>query len=61
MTNHNVETYKIKRKEDLVFAVFKVTIQQIKVKGMLSISVIFVVTLDIRSWIVLTIMIYMSN
>jgi hypothetical protein len=61
MTNHNVETYKIKRKEDLVFAVFKVTIQQIKVKGMLSISVIFVVTLDIRSWIVLIIMIYMSN
>jgi len=61
MTNHNVETYKIKRKEDLVFVVFKVTIQQIKVKGMLSISVIFVVTLDIRSWIVLIIMIYMSN
>jgi hypothetical protein len=49
MTNHNVETCKIKRKEDLVFAVFKVTIQQIKVKGMLNIHVIFVVTLDIRS------------
>jgi hypothetical protein len=31
MTNHNVETYRIKRREDLVPVVFEVTIQQIKV------------------------------
>jgi len=31
MTNHNVETYKIKRKEDHVHVVSEVTIHQIKV------------------------------
>jgi hypothetical protein len=29
-TNHNVETCRIKRKEDPIFAVFDVTTQQIK-------------------------------
>ncbi len=49
MTNHNVETCKVKRKEDLVPAISKVTTQHIKIKGMLSIPILFVVTLDIRS------------
>jgi hypothetical protein len=31
-TNHNVETYKVKRKEDPIPIVFKVTTQQIKVQ-----------------------------
>jgi hypothetical protein len=31
-TNHNVETCRVKRKEDLVLAVFKVTTQHIKVQ-----------------------------
>jgi ribosomal protein L44E len=26
-TNHNVETYRVKRKEDLILAIFEVTIQ----------------------------------
>jgi hypothetical protein len=30
-TNHNVETYRVKRKEDHVLEVFKVTIKHIKV------------------------------
>jgi hypothetical protein len=30
-TNHNVETYKVKRKEDPILIVFEVTTQQIKV------------------------------
>ncbi len=39
MTDHNVETYRVKRKEDYVPTIFKVIIQ----------PAIFVVTLDIRS------------
>jgi hypothetical protein len=31
-TNHNVETCRVKRKEDFVLAVFEVIIQHIKVK-----------------------------
>ncbi len=30
--NHNVETYRIKRKEDFILVVFEVTMQQIKVQ-----------------------------
>jgi len=48
-TNHNVETYRVKRKEDHVPIVFKVITQKLKYKGMYDIPVIFVVTLDIRS------------
>ncbi len=32
MTNHNVETCRIKRKEDLVLIVFEVTTQHIKIQ-----------------------------
>jgi len=38
MTNHNVETYKVKRKEDLVPIVFEVTIQQIKIQRPMTYS-----------------------
>jgi hypothetical protein len=31
-TNHNVETYRVKRKEDPIHVVSKVTTQQIKVQ-----------------------------
>jgi len=31
-TNHNVETYRVKRKEDHVHVIFEVIIQQIKVQ-----------------------------
>ncbi len=31
-TNHNVETYRVKRKEDCVLAISKVTIQLIKIQ-----------------------------
>jgi hypothetical protein len=36
--NHNVETYRIKRKEDLILVVFKVTIQHIKVHRLVRYS-----------------------
>jgi hypothetical protein len=53
-TNHNVETCKVKRKEDHVPIVFEVTTQQIKVQKLVKNSY---QTLDIRSWIVLSTMI----
>jgi predicted metal-binding protein len=31
-TNHNVETYRVNKKEDLVYAIFEVTTQHIKVQ-----------------------------
>jgi hypothetical protein len=37
------------KKEDFVTAIFKVITQHIKVKGLLSNHIMFVVTLDIRS------------
>ncbi len=37
-TNHNVETYRVKRKEDLIPAIFEVTIQQIKVWRLMKYS-----------------------
>jgi hypothetical protein len=48
-TNHNVETYRVKRKEDHVPVVYKVITQQIKIQRPIGILVIFVVTLDIKS------------
>ncbi len=38
MTNHNVETYKVKRREDLVPIVFEVIIQQIKIQRPMTYS-----------------------
>jgi hypothetical protein len=38
MTNHNVETCKVKKKEDLIPIVFEVTIQQIKVQRLVRYS-----------------------
>ncbi len=37
-TNHNVETYRVKRKEDLVLIVFEVTTQHIKVHRLMRYS-----------------------
>jgi hypothetical protein len=37
-TNHNVENYRLKRKEDLVPVKFKVTTQQIKVQRLVRYS-----------------------
>ncbi len=38
MINHNVETYKVKRKEDLVLAISEITIQQIKIQRLVKYS-----------------------
>jgi len=37
-TNHNVETYRIKRKEDLVHVVSEITTQQLKVQRLVRYS-----------------------
>ncbi len=37
-TNHNVETYRIKRKKDHVLAISKVTTQQLKVQKLMKYS-----------------------
>jgi predicted metal-binding protein len=38
MTNHNVETCRVKRKEDSILTIFKITIQQIKVHRLVKYS-----------------------
>ncbi len=37
-TNHNVETFRVKRNEDLVLAVFKITTQQMKIHRLMRYS-----------------------
>jgi hypothetical protein len=38
VTNHNVENYRVKRKENSIFAIFEVIIQQIKVHRLVKYS-----------------------
>jgi hypothetical protein len=47
--NHNVETIRVKRKEDPIPSVSKVATQQIEVYKTMRFHVIFMVILDIRS------------
>jgi len=48
-TNHNVETCRVKRKEDRVHVLSSVLFNRLKYRGLQGILVIFVVTLDIKS------------